>query len=368
MSQAAVKKKSQPTGVILPEEQFWKCYSPQNEFPLSSACSVALHGLVLGGLVLLAYVWNLPKNIEAIEPPRMDVVEVSGGGGTGGPGGSGFGPAVPGKNVPLDKINDPKLKPPLNKADENPQIAKLETPPKNNPLKVPETKNKKSSPSITEDAIFGAVLSDALDEVAKSMNLERRQIETAGLVGGSPGSGGGVGGGQGKGFGSDKGPGDGTDPKGVLLSKRQKREMRWLIQFSGDGKEHLKKLKALQITLAIPTANPGWFQLVDLSGPAPKFLVSDLKQHADKVKWFNVNPESLGNLAQVLNLVRAPKYVVIFLPDNVEKEMVDLEYKYKNAPEHLILYTRFEITKRDDGSFGPVVIEQKLKDGATAGK
>ena len=60
MSQVTTKKKVLRGDVILPEEHFWKCYSPQNEFPLSATCTIAFHGLVLGALVLLAFVRGLP--------------------------------------------------------------------------------------------------------------------------------------------------------------------------------------------------------------------------------------------------------------------------------------------------------------------
>jgi hypothetical protein len=49
---------------------------------------------------------------------------------------------------------------------------------------------------------------------------------------------------------------------------------------------------------------------------------------------------------------------VIFLPPGVEKEMIGLEHDYKGLEENQIELTEFEIQRRDDGRFGPVVVRQ----------
>lgn len=358
MSQVAVKKKVQRGDVILPEEHFWKCYSPQNEFPLSGACTIALHGLLIGALVLVAYVRSLPQNVQALEPPRMDVVEISGGGGTDGFGGPGVGPTIPGKAGPLVKVQDKSLTELLKSKDAN--DTKLTIAKNSQDLKVDQSTDKPNDKPDPADAVFNELLTDAQAQVAKAANVSVAQA-SGGVVGGSAGSGGGFGGGTGGGFGTKKGAGGGNSDTGQILSKRQKHQNRWLVEFSGPGLEHLKKLKALRVTLALPTAAPGAFQVVDLSGLSPKYSFSDLKQHISKVKWYNADPQSVAQLALALQMKQTPKFIVIFLPDAVEQEMAELEASYKGFPENLIQYTRFEIMQRPDGSFGPLVVEQKLK-------
>src|SRR5437763_15402247 len=63
----------------LPEERFWKRYSPHGELPLSGAGSFALHALLVCLLVLLGFlgVWfTRPSRTLPVE-----AVQLAGGGG-----------------------------------------------------------------------------------------------------------------------------------------------------------------------------------------------------------------------------------------------------------------------------------------------
>jgi hypothetical protein len=195
------------------------------------------------------------------------------------------------------------------------------------------------------------------------MSVPVQQVRQTGVIGGSPGSGGGAGGGSGGGFGIKKGPGSGNDPNGKLLSQVQKRQLRWRIKFSDDAPEHVKQLKALRVTLAIPTSLPDVYSLLDLSGLNNK-LSSEigLKQHAHKFKFFNAHPPAVAMVSKQLGVPYVPKYLVIFLPESMEEELAMLEAQHaQGVPENQIEYTVFQITQRSDGKYGPVVVEQKLK-------
>ncbi len=234
------------------------------------------------------------------------------------------------------------------------------TKPNNLQVKDPITKPDDS------DAVFGAVLSEAQEEVAKAMKVPLEEARMGGVVGGSPGSGGGAGGGDGGGFGTKKGPSSGSDPNGKVLTQVQKRQLRWRIVFADNGKEHVNQLRALRVTLAIPGTLQDFFTLLDLSGPAAKFSSTiGLKQHASKFKFYNVHPPTVAMVAQELRLATVPKYLVIFLPPSMEEELASLEAQYaKGIREDQIDYTVFQIVTRPNGSYGPVVVEQKLKAGA----
>src|SRR5437870_12398812 len=74
------KGKDKEALLVPPEERFWKRYSPNYEFPLSSATSAVIHLFVLGILALGAHTfanWDNPVDVDAIR--------IGGGGGS--PGG-----------------------------------------------------------------------------------------------------------------------------------------------------------------------------------------------------------------------------------------------------------------------------------------
>jgi hypothetical protein len=157
-----------------------------------------------------------------------------------------------------------------------------------------------------------------------------------------------------------KGPGGGQSLTGQVLSRQQKREMRWRIDFSGSPQEHLVKLRALEVTLALPTRQPGAYLLVDLTRMPPAAKRDDLAQQRNKIKWFNSSPPSLQGLARALNLGEVPPYAVIFLPAKMEAEMQQLEHDYGGLEEHQIELTEFEI-QRHDGRYRPVVVSQRKR-------
>src|SRR5262249_4769535 len=140
-----------------PDERFWVKYSPHHELPVSSASSVALHVLVIGLILLIAYVLGTVRH-EASQPPQLDAVEIEGAAGLGGDStGAGTGGSTDGERTELAKNASPQ-----DRNDVPPPKATLKLPddsPKT-PLDVPKT-------TETSEPFEGAVLSQ-LDEVQKA--------------------------------------------------------------------------------------------------------------------------------------------------------------------------------------------------------
>src|SRR5690349_3799745 len=61
--------------LVPPEEKFWQRYSPHREMPVSLAGSLLLHGLVLGVLLLLAWLgwagFRKPAGALPVEPVSL---------------------------------------------------------------------------------------------------------------------------------------------------------------------------------------------------------------------------------------------------------------------------------------------------------
>jgi hypothetical protein len=345
-----------------PEEAFWQRYSPHHEFPLGTASAVGLFGAAVGLLIVASVLVNLSRHDERREPPKMDVVEeAQGGGGTGGFGPEGAGPDATGKESKVENVQPQK--PVREKDSKAPQVTQaFKTPLPKQELKVPVVPPDTKETETGQEQIAAVVTqAQAMEEkarkdVAKAMKAAQGR---KGVV--NPGEGGGSGGGSGGGVGNKKGPGAGTSPTGVVRTKQERRGFRWRIDFSGTAEQHLAKLRALGITLAVPTGIPGRFFVMDLNRTPPTRTMTDLSRQMNKVKWFNTKAESVRELARVLGLPTVPPYVVIFLPQKMEQELADLEQSYKGLNENQIELTEFEIRQRPDGSYGPVVIRQVPK-------
>ncbi len=316
----------------LPEEGFWKRYSPHYEFPLSSIASVGLHVVIIGALIAVALViaFNL---INFKTAPDVEAVEIVGGGG-GNPNGFGSGPGdapLPPKqeNVP-DKQPDPKK--PVSALPQLPDLSKVEV----DPITLPNLSD--NGERVVEDGNPAVAAMSKLQEDARKKLFN----VAAGQGKGGTGSGGGEGAGQGTGTGDDKGPGN---SKGKL-SQRQKRLLRWTMVFNTrNGGDYLRQLSLLGATLAVPEPDGQYRVYRDLR-PGSQGEIEDLAT-IKSIYWIDDRPESVNGLMAALGVRTNPPHFVAFFPQNLEDKLAKLEHDYKGLSEDQIHSTRFEIINNE---------------------
>jgi hypothetical protein len=366
MAQAPAKadpKNASAKGPTPPDQRFWKRYSPHHEFPLSLVIAIFLH-IAAVVLMVFAAAWFIASQ-ERAAPPRMDLVEIEGG--SPALDGLGTGDTLKGSGD-KDKENvgeasGDKLRPP--RPDEM-KIAKLKEPVEGPKLKFPGPENEVSDEE--GDDPFARLDQKSKQAAADIIQATKPPPPPAGTKSKGVKGGGksiGTGGPKGKGGtgkGNRTGPGKGTRAYGQALTDQRKRQMRWQILASLDGQIHLAKLKALRVTLVMPSGKQGEYKLFDLERSLLPQMTKRLEQLADKVWWTNNDPAEVQALARVLGLREMPPCFVIFLPKALEDRMVQLEEEYQGAREEQIEKTIWDVPQRD-GRFAsePHIVRQILK-------
>jgi hypothetical protein len=319
-----------------PEERFWKHYSPHHEFPLSSVTSAALHALAIVLLLLSAWVaWKLgfgefdkpvPISAVAIEDP---------GGGGGSPNGVGDGPNHRDKAPAEDTGNPDKPKPPT-PAVNLPDLPVGDV----DPVQLPDYKDSTTGQRVIDRG------NKVLEQLGK-IDREAREKMFSGLGKGGTGTGGGDGHGNGPGTGDGQGPGNGG------LTKRQKRQLRWFMDFKfHDESEYLRQLQNIKpgsgAILAYPTPDGHQYRVIrDLSKRPAVGQVEDLRK-LKCIFWLDDRRDSVARLAGALQLP-APTHFVAFFPRELEAELARIEHEYKNLDEDQIDRTVFEVVPTADG-------------------
>lgn len=334
--------------LIPPEERFWKRYSAHGEAPLSMSGSLALHALVFGGVFLfsvyLASIWRPTRSLP-VEAVRLQI-EGGGGGKPDGVGdGKGIGKAA--ENVP-EKSEDPGTQ----------KDAKTERA----ALKPVEMEKVKQEFAPADARIFQDTNSDSAKAFARldqSLRNKLRDGMDPGKGQGGPGSGGGQGTGQGTGKGSGKGPGRAN------LTPREKRMLRWHLQFEvprdeRSGPEYLGQMRDLKAILAFPydeAAGVPKFKVVRDLQPGAKLLDEDVAR-LNRIYWINDNPSAVQEILQALGITLSPlpSRFVAFMPPELEQRLYDMERDHvtkvlKRAfAEDQILETNFQVVKMADGT------------------
>jgi hypothetical protein len=333
-----------------PDERFWKKYSPHYELPISSATSVVLHALILALLVLGGLIAaRLGLTRDNSLPPAESIVISGGGGhkdGVGTGDNTGF---VPKGKEAVEPTNDP---PKVGATEPPPEQLKDVKPDVSIPLpdKTEQAANRTVAASI---AVMGN-----LSRVGKEAQAKLDGIIAAGKGRGGAGKGGGLGKGDGPGVGDAAGPGN------QRIEKRQKRQLRWTMQFSTqNGQDYLRQLHSLGAILAIPGPEGKYVVIRNLLRRPPELLDEDVAA-LNRIYWVDDRPESVASLTRALSLSLQPNHFAAFFPESLEKELLDKELEYlrrrhRNRSEDDIKETRFQVLPRG-GGYSPVVVSQTL--------
>jgi hypothetical protein len=314
-NEKAPKTKPQTPEAPTIEPEFWKHYSPHGEAPLSAIGSLMLHALVIGGGIILAvyfgHLFFKPTVSLPVEPVRL--FNPGGGGarsGTAGDAGGGGEPVEATGENPKDIVPNqdvPKDRPVLNKVELS---------------QIKENYDPESTRYIRERS------SEATKAFASLEDSTRRKL-AEGLRSQGEG-GGGDGGGTGEGDGKGKGSGKG-DQK-AKLTIREKRMLRWHMQFTATtGTQYLAQLRDLGAILAFPVReNPEpEYEIVRDLKPGAKLLKEDLNG-INRIYWIDNKPNSVQDIlgALAITLPRLPSRFVAFMPEALEKKLYEMEKDY----------------------------------------
>jgi hypothetical protein len=323
--------------VVPPDEQFWVRYSPHHEFPLSTVTSFALHVLVIGLLLLFAFVLiaSKPVNQVPVEPVRL-----AGGGGKphsvgDGPGHAGLPPVEDGAK-PADNDNPPPEKP---LALDNPRAR---------PGIVLDDNDRRAIAARTGPTDRRA-LESLLDRLHSTYGPPQKP---------SPGQGGdGSHGGLGDGHGPGTGPGSGPGTSTGTLTQREKRMLRWTMHFNTNtGRDYLAQLAGLGAFIAIPVrkTDSGFdYELIREPQKTPAKMVKEDVRALNRIFWYESDPPSVRDMMQALGLTLRPEHFVAFMPQELEDMLFKLEReKAGSRPEDDILETHFRV-RQEDGRYFP---------------
>jgi hypothetical protein len=326
-------------GRVLPDEKFWQRYSSYQEAPLSVVTSLAVHVLVIGGLVLLAYLGWLGFNTPSKSIP-IDLIHVERGSST-----------IGKDNSPGSNNQGPQTVEPTTANQGDPAFPPMENRPQLHPSDLitpsPTAKAIKFSPRGHSN-IFAQIQEEA-------KNKKRPDTSSPGRSG--PGSKDGKG--TGEGLSEGKATGSGKEGK---LTPREQRMLRWTMQFNTRTPEdYLAQLRSLGAILAIPTdpENKSYKVIRDLSGRYGEGGAKLLDEDITKIPcifWVDDRPQSVEALSKALKLKAVPKHIVAFMPAELEKKLFDLESKAAKCPEDEIFETRFEVVPAGRSGFQPRVV------------
>jgi hypothetical protein len=331
--------------LIPPDEDFWQRYSPHHEFPLSLSSSGVVHITVFGLMVLggiLGARWYSGSNVD------VDTIEIAGGGGQIG----GFG----------DKTTGPNLQPQEAAKNVAENAPKQELAPQESLKQVDSTPQpliKPDQPLVRpiEESIG---LGKNLDEVGKKAMEKLALLQQGGTISkgrGGSGEGGGLGKGRGTGIGDLEGAGR------MKITKRQQRQLRWVMKFNiRMPEDYARQLQGLKAILAIPIAGKEKeFEVIEnLSQRPVKPKVKDVTE-INRIYWVDDRRESVASLARVLGVDPVPPYFVAFFPAELEQKLLEKELAAaRGKPEEKIRETQFEVQLTKKG-YEPFVVKQDVE-------
>jgi hypothetical protein len=319
---------------VLPEERFWQRYSPRQEMPLSGLASLALHGLGIGLLLLLAWMgwlgFKKDNRSPAVEPVRL----LGDGKGTSGNQGES---RLPGQGFePQEKKGDRAEQP--NAADpDRPQLDKtaVGVPPPDVKKDANDDVKRPIQPGNPDRTVFERIARDSLNK------LPDNRPPTVGPPGPGP-----------------KGPGPNAN-----ITNQEKRMQRWSLIFeTRGGDDYRAQLQGLGAILAIPLDKEGKAYKVmrNLSGRGQAQLLDEDVAAIRRIYWYDKRPDSVRSLVGALKVPFVPDHVVAFMPAELEDEMYRKERDYRGLAEEQIETTEFRVVAMGKG-YGVKVVSQKPK-------
>src|SRR5207248_2356148 len=108
--------------------------------------------------------------------------------------------------------------------------------------------------------------------------------------------------------------------------------LRWHMRFTAStGNEYVAQLADLGAILAFPVSEGGGeteYRLVrDLKARPAQLLKEDLSQ-IQRIYWIDDKPRSVQDVTAALGLKIRPSRFVAFMPEELEKELHDMERAY----------------------------------------
>lgn len=323
-----------------PEEQFWKKYSPHHEMPLSASSSFALHGLIFAVIIGIGYLSLRMR--EANNSLPVEAIVIAGGGGSP----DGFGNTAPGDARPVENVGN------SDKTPESKPVASNVPPEVLTPVPVDPL-------TIDLKKTDGTRYIDASNEAMASLSKVNEEARKKLWQGIGPGKGqGGSGSGGGKGKGKGKGEGDLEGDGKSNISNRQKRVLRWTLNFDTlNGEDYRRQLSALGAILAIPDQDGKYKVFRDLKGRNAKGAIEDIAE-IKRIFWVDDRPDSVAQLAMALGIQPRPQIIVAFFPEEFEAELLKKELAFRGKKEEDIKGTRFRVQNMRAGKYVAIVESQ----------
>jgi WD40 repeat protein len=128
---------------------------------------------------------------------------------------------------------------------------------------------------------------------------------------------------------------------------RQKRQLRWRLVFEHkDTEDYARQLRELGAVLAVQ--EPDWKYRVyrDLGKRPIEGKTEDLSQ-INRIYWMETDKKSVSALAKTLGLKQTPPFVVVFFPEELEKQLRAKETSQYPGAEEDIEETSFKIKSVD---------------------
>ncbi len=294
--------------VSVPDENFWSLYSPRGEFPLSSTASIVLHLL----LVLLIVLIGRLVLTTPVEPPGVDVLEVSPDPTAAPDQGPGDGPESEESLEPAENAAEETL----DETTPTEEVATVDERPESE-VEIPDTQGQKQKVKrMAQEAREAAKAARDRLEAAKS----RLNENLAGAGGGG-----------------------GRGPTG-----RAARVARWILRFeTANAQDYLAQMGGLGAQIAFPSRGDKFLYFSNLDSPSPKQELKDLASET-QLYWIDENPQSVAMVCQYLG-VPDSGFFLAFLPRELEERMLKMELAYMNLAEEEIASTTFRVVRRGGG-------------------